>query len=243
MNRNAARGVEHDSEVSDNDSESDVESTLSDTPRAIQADIVSSKAQRFIQEGHAEAAARECCRGLGEFHDDKKLRRIFNLAVRRVATSVPASEEFAVRIQMEFASYETVIGEPIELSITVLYYLDPERLPTNGWLALYCEPAYIRRVLHDDTDELSDADLRSTPEVLELETGRLTPRELKMLPVAVLKCIYMHMHIYIYICEYMDLYFYMYLCIYPYIYPYMYVCIYIHSYIHTYIRIHMHIHV
>ena len=53
---NAGRGVEDESEVSDNDSESDVESALS-TPRAIQADIVSSKAERFMREGHAEAAA------------------------------------------------------------------------------------------------------------------------------------------------------------------------------------------
>jgi len=247
--RDEARGVEDDSEVSDDDSESDVESELS-TPRAIQADIVSSKAERFMREGHAEAAARECCRGLGKFHDDEKLRRIFNLAVRRVATSVPASEECAVRVQMEFASYETVIGEPIELSITVLYYLDPERLPANGWLALYCEPAYIRRVLHDDTEELSDADIRSTPEVWKLAVIPGRHREIRkcylLLCSSAYTCTCTCTYTYVYTCIYIYICMCIHICpcMYVYIHTYIYIFIFIHTYIHTYacMCIHAYIH-
>jgi hypothetical protein len=238
--RDEARGVEDDSEVSDDDSESDVESALS-TPRAIQADIVSSKAERFMREGHAEAAARECCRGLGKFHDDEKLRRIFNLALRRVATSVPASEECAVRVQMEFASYETVIGEPIELSITVLYYLDPERLPTNGWLALYCEPAYIRRVLHDDTEELSDADIRSSPEVWKLEATARRHRENRKCYLLLCSSAYTYTctctYTYVYTCTCL------YICIHtcPCMYIHTYIHVFIHTCMHTYVYIHTYI--
>ena len=50
----------------------------------LQADIFAAKAERYLRDGHQEAAARECVRGLGEVKDDDRLQQMFHKAVRRV---------------------------------------------------------------------------------------------------------------------------------------------------------------
>ena len=135
------------------------------TPRAaLQAEIYSAKADRFLRAGLTEAAARECCRALGELKDDEHLKQKFLEATRRVATSIPNIEDLAVAIDLQI-SPEAIIGEPLDISVNVDYQYDADRAPEDGWLGLYPCPAYLRNLLHDGQAELSDFDLRSTPEL------------------------------------------------------------------------------
>jgi len=145
------------------------------TPRAsLQAEIYSAKADRFLRAGLTEAAARECCRALGEVKDDEQLKQKFLEATRRVATSIPSIEDLSVAIDLDIRS-EAIIGEPLNFSIHVDYHYDTDRVPEDGWLGLYPCPSYLRKLLHDGQEELSDFDLRSTPELGQISRISMPP--------------------------------------------------------------------
>ena len=125
----------------------------------LQADIFAAKAERYLRDGHQEAAARECVRGLGEVKDDDRLQQMFHKAVRRIATSVPATEDCAAEIDIIFLRKDAIIGEPLPISIQMEYIFDPGRIPTDSWLGLYTLPNTLRKLLHDDKQELTDTGL------------------------------------------------------------------------------------
>ena len=178
--RSVSVAEQHELDDTSTDSDSSgTDGSVFSTPRAqLAADVFSSKADRFLRQGMAEAAARECCRGLAEVRSDERLEQVFHDALRRVSSSVPSIDDCSAIISIDFDSPEHIIGDPLQITVNVRYRFDPERLPFDGWLGLYAEPDTLRALLNANEKAdagagadspgrgtVTDQDLRSAPEL------------------------------------------------------------------------------
>ncbi len=103
-------------------------------------------------------------RGL-DFKDDEHLRQKFEESLRCISTSLSSTDDCAATVLLQLDCQETIIGEPLALTVHVDFPFDNTRTPKDAWIGLFHAPSYIRRLLHDTDTHLSDLDIRSTPEV------------------------------------------------------------------------------
>ena len=116
-------------------------------------------------------------RGL-DFKDDEHLRQKFEESLRRISTALPSMDDCAATVFLQLGCEETIIGEPLALTVIVNFPFDDSRTPKDAWIGLFHAPSYIRRLLHDTDTHLSDLDIRSTPEVGQI--ARIPVPEQKM---------------------------------------------------------------
>jgi hypothetical protein len=152
--REALQALGHEPDEDEEPDEEDIDSLFS-TPRTmLQAEIFASKADSFLRAGRTEAAARECCKGLGEVKHDEHLERLFRDAVGRITTNVCSIDDCSVFIDLDLEKPDFIIGEALALTVNVQYRFDSARVPENCWLGLYAKPDAMRKLLRAP-DEVS----------------------------------------------------------------------------------------